>query len=275
MWSRVELKDRGKLAFKRNYWKCFIVALVLMLLFSGSGSSSSGGRKVFDNITDGYTDDFGSVGFTDYNSNDYSYEFFDDDYDDDHGDSFEIADIFALGIFGVIGAGIALLGAAVVFVINIFICSPIEIGGCRFFIENASGTPGPGLLFYAFQSGHYGKMVLTLFLKKLYILLWALLLVIPGIVKSYEYRMVSYLLADNPEFSRQDAFRISKEMMDGQKMNAFILDLSFIGWNILSALTFGLVGIFYSNPYENATNAELYLELKQQYLAQNSGYARY
>lgn len=313
MWSRAELKGRGRIAFKRNYWKCLLVSLVLMLLFGGSGSSSSGGRKVIDNFSDGFKDGFGSIGYTDHHSNDFSYDFFDDNYDDydeffdddydyddfynDYDDydlyyddgsyagsshhdeehyntdtSFGLADIFSLGIFGVIGAGILFVIAAAAIAINVFICSPIEIGGCRFFIENSSGTPGLGLLFYAFQSGYYGKMVLTLFLKKLYIILWSLLLLIPGIVKSYEYRMVSYLLADNPEFSRQDAFRISKEMMNGQKMDAFVLDLSFIGWNILSAITLGLVGIFYVNPYENATNAELYLELKQQYLSQNSGY---
>lgn len=82
-----------------------------------------------------------------------------------------------------------------------------------------------------------GKTVWTLFLMKLYTFLWSLLLIIPGIVKSYEYRMVPYLLADCPDLSTEDAFRISREMMDGEKMNAFILDLSFIGWKILSSIT--------------------------------------
>jgi uncharacterized membrane protein len=113
-------------------------------------------------------------------------------------------------------------------------------------------------------------MVLTQFLKSLYTLLWTLLLIIPGIVKHYEYRMIPYLLADFPEMSKDDAFRISKEMMNGNKMNAFILDLSFIGWHILSAVTLGIVGIFYVNPYVNATNAELYLTLKKQHFGTNS-----
>ena len=65
---------------------------------------------------------------------------------------------------------------------------------------------------------------------KLYTFLWSLLLLIPGIVKAYEYRMVPYLLADYPELSTEEAFRISREMMNGEKMNTFILDLSFIGW---------------------------------------------
>ena len=70
--------------------------------------------------------------------------------------------------------------------------------------------------------------------------------------------MVPYLLADDPNMTRQDAFRLSKELMYGQKWNTFVLDLSFIPWNILSTITFGLVGLFYVSPYQDATYAELY-----------------
>ena len=129
---------------------------------------------------------------------------------------------------------------------------------------------GLGYMLSGFQNGAYGKTVWTLFLMKLYTFLWSLLLIIPGIVKSYEYRMVPYLLADCPDLSTEDAFRISREMMDGEKMNAFILDLSFIGWKILSSITCGLVGLFYANPYEYATDAELFLILKQNYFSGRS-----
>ena len=89
-----------------------------------------------------------------------------------------------------------------------------------------------------------------------------LLLVIPGIVKAYEYRLVDYLLAENPALSSAEACEQSRALMDGNKWNAFVLDLSFIGWNILSLLTLGLVGLFYVSPYENSTNAALYEELR-------------
>ena len=75
--------------------------------------------------------------------------------------------------------------------------------------------PTVGRLGFAFQKGMYGKTVLTLFLRKLFIGLWSLLLIVPGIVKAYEYRMVPYLLADDPNMTRQDAFRLSKELMYG------------------------------------------------------------
>ena len=109
------------------------------------------------------------------------------------------------------------------------------------------------------------NVVMNLLLMDILIMLWSVLLVIPGIIKSYEYRMVPYLLAEHPEMKRRELFQKSKEMMYGQKWNAFLLDWSFFFWDYLSILTFGLAGIFFVYPYEHATNAELYLQLKNQF----------
>ena len=81
-------------------------------------------------------------------------------------------------------------------------------------------------------------------------------------MKAYEYRLVDYLLAENPALSSAEACEQSRTLMDGNKWNAFVLDLSFIGWNVLSYLTLGLVGLFYASPYENSTNAALYEALR-------------
>jgi uncharacterized membrane protein len=171
------------------------------------------------------------------------------------------------GVFSLSGLTICISGL----LLSIFVFSMLEIGGCRFFIQNSvSEDTSVGELLFAFQSGTYGKMVLTQFLRKLYKSLWTLLLIIPGIVKTYEYRMIPYLLADFPEMTKDEVFRVSKQMMNGNKMDTFILDLSFIGWVILNAITLGIVGIFYTNPYIKATNAELYLTLKEQYFGTNT-----
>ena len=242
MWNRVELKERAKAAFTKNYWKCVLVALILSLITAGSsGASGNSG----DSNNSGY--------YTDY------------DYYDD-GISFHVGDLVSSAVTAIFAAVLGIF-AIVSVVLGIFVFRPIEIGGCRFFIENAYENPGPGKLLYAFQSGYYGKMVLTMFLKELYTFLWSLLFIVPGIIKSYEYRMIPYLLADCPDMPREEAFAISKEMMYGIKMDAFILDMSFIGWNILAALSCGLVGLFWTVPYQNATNAELFLALKDQYFA--------
>ena len=101
-----------------------------------------------------------------------------------------------------------------------------------------------------------------MFRRDISIALWSMLFVIPGIVKSYEYRMIPYLLAEHPEMTWKDAFAESKEMMTGNKWKAFVLDLSFIGWQLLSILTLGLLSVFYVNPYKFSTNAALYEAIK-------------
>ena len=74
--------------------------------------------------------------------------------------------------------------------------------------------------------------------------------------------MVPYIIADNPDMSATDVIKFSREMMNGNKWRAFVLDLSFIGWYILSGLTLGILSVFYVNPYIYATDAELYMALK-------------
>lgn len=84
--------------------------------------------------------------------------------------------------------------------------------------------------------------------------------------------MIPYILAENPKIQRKKAFKLSKEMMKGNKWKTFILDLSFLGWELLSIFTFGLLNIFYINPYKVATTVELYEVLKRQIISQKSEY---
>ena len=84
--------------------------------------------------------------------------------------------------------------------------------------------------------------------------------------------MIPYILAENPKIQRKKAFKLSKKMMKGNKWKTFILDLSFLGWELLSIFTFGLLNIFYINPYKVATTVELYEVLKKQIISQNSEY---
>ena len=255
MWTREELKTRGKAAFLRNYWICVVAALILTLLV-GSGTSNSGNS----NNDSHQTNSVGISGFT-ISSDNFNVESFAERFT-------PLGPVkFVFTVF----SGIVLLVIGLAFIlIRIFVLAPFEVGGSRFFIENSMEKAGLGNILFGFQNGYYGKTVWTLFLKNLYIFLWSLLLLIPGIVKAYEYRMVPYLLADYPELSTEEAFRISREMMNGEKMNTFILDLSFIGWYILSGITCNLVGIFYLYPCKYATDAELFLVLKQNYFSSRS-----
>ena len=105
------------------------------------------------------------------------------------------------------------------------------------------------------------------FLMGLFTALWSLLLIVPGIVKSYSYSMAYYVLADNPEMTAREALKESMRIMDGHKMELFVLHLSFLGWILLSYVTFGL-SLFYVIPYMSATVANFYEGIKS-----GSGYA--
>mgnify|MGYP002333900240 CR=1 FL=1 len=167
---------------------------------------------------------------------------------------------------------IATVVILIVLVAKVFVGNLLKMGGYRFFILNQTAQPGIGTLLDGFRSGHYVNIVLTMFLRDLFTTLWSLLLVVPGIVKHYEYLMVPYIIAENPAMDYKEAFQISKQMMDGEKMEAFIMDLSFLGWYLLSAVTCGLLAIFYVNPYVQASFAEMYTFNKQK--AYQEGYIR-
>ena len=242
-WTRERLKTNGKIAFKKNYWACVAVAVIMGIItgISGvnSGRSGSGASQ---------SDYYGGNGI-------FSYHFG-----------------WGVPVAGLAIAMAAVIAMLVVWALKIFVGNLLEVGGKRFFVLNKTENPGVGAMFDTFRSGHYVNVVLTMFLKNLFTSLWTLLLVIPGIVKHYEYLMIPYILAENPGMDRKEAFQISKRMMDGQKMETFLLDLSFIGWILLSVISCGMVGIFYVGPYREATYAELYAFNKAK--AYEEGYIR-
>lgn len=240
MWTRVDLKMRGKQAFKRNYWSCVLVAFIMAFIVSAGASSGANEVK-------------NANGDSDYTS---------------------VATNVTAGqglIFAAVMGVVAIIALASV-VFGIFIGNVLLVGGSRFFVQNQTGTPGVGTMMHVFKSGHYVNVVLTMFLRGLFISLWTLLLIVPGIIKYYEYLMIPYILAENPGMAREEAFTISKKMMMGQKWNTFVLELSFIGWWILTALTCGVVGVLYVQPYREATLAELYTANKA--MAYNNGFIR-
>lgn len=275
MWNRAELKGKAKFSFKRNYWKSVLISLLLALIVGGGGTGAgSFSRGLSDGVSgsdESYTDDY------DYNDGDYDDDSYDDEseYDIIRDFSNGFAEGFqdgashghsgtafaALAIFGITFIIIFLILMSVVILLDVFICNPIEVGCKRFYVRNLNESAQVGNVGFAFDN-HYKNITKTMFFRDLYTILWTLLFIIPGIVKSYEYQMIPYLLAENPQMSREQAFAESKRMMSGQKWRAFVLDLSFIGWNILSAITLGILGIFYVQPYMDATHAALYEALR-------------
>lgn len=138
----------------------------------------------------------------------------------------------------------------------------LEVGSRKYFVQLGQFKNTDGCYSFAFESSNYKGIIATMLLKGVYNLLWSLLFVIPGIIKSYSYRMVPYILTDNPSIGADKAITLSRKMMDGHKFNTFVLDLSFLGWYLLGMLAF-LVGILFVNPYAYATDAQLYLVLRK------------
>lgn len=146
---------------------------------------------------------------------------------------------------------------------HIFVGYPVLVGSTHFFLSSRVRPSGVNLLGFAFGSGYYGNVCKTIFLKNLFVSLWSLLFVIPGIYKAYQYRMVPYLLAENPSMDYRRALSLSAAMMDGEKWEAFVLDLSFIGWYFLSVFTCMILALVYINPYQSHTNTGLYIALRE------------
>lgn len=136
----------------------------------------------------------------------------------------------------------------------------VQLGYARFLLKQHDGQELTIKDLFS-QFDRFGTGFAQAFLRGLYIILWSLLLIIPGIVKSLSYSMTPFLLADHPEMTARQAIDASKEMMDDHKMDLFILELTFIGWTLLSALTLG-IGILFLNPYMNAAYAAFYRQLK-------------
>lgn len=235
MWSREVLKERAKAVLKTNYWKSFLISLVIVIAGGdGHGGGSGGGGNNSVRSTIGETAN-------------------------------QIVDSRSIII-------IAIGAILIVIAFRILLGYPLEVGGRRYFIRSSEYKDNSGCFGYAFDGRNYTGIIVSMLLMSIYSLLWTLLFIIPGIIKYYAYRMVPYILADNPNIGAKRAIEVSNEMTMGHKLDMFVLDLSFIGWYLLGALALG-IGVIFVNPYVNATEAELYLVLRTN--AIESGYCSY
>ena len=209
-------------------------------------------------------------------------------------DDFPIFAVWFLVIISVIVAVIVVFGL----LLRILLLNPLSAGCCNFFLRNATAKTEFSVIGAPFRD--WKRFVKSMFLRDLFLFLWCLpslvvwglafgallhsacpieedvpislgevfawafaasLLAIPVLVKTYSYRLVPYLLFDDPALSGCAVIDRSRALMNGHKFHAFLLDLSFVGWFFLSILTCGILFIFYVNPYFRSTQAELYRAL--------------
>lgn len=282
MWKRKDLKDKAKKVVHKNYWTAIVVCFLVALLTGEFGTSIVGIWQSEDSMDPNYVvhhkqekqeleeiDTF----FTqrkieetlsetqikiveaveaNLNSAMKSQKYI-----------FKIWDAISSFHINQVELGVALcITAMIAFAFTIFIADPLIVGGKKYFLKAREGSNTKvGVIGEVFQKEHWLNIAIIMFLRNIYNALWYLTIV-GGVIKTYEYRMIPYILAENPKIQRKQAFKLSKEMMKGNKWKTFILDMSFFGWNLLSVLTFGLLSILYVNPYNAATIAELYVTLK-------------
>lgn len=229
MWTRVDLKTRAKAVLKITYWKAFVISLILVFVGGDSGMGTSGNNVRSSQSRNSWININLSGG--------------------------EIVPYlnWALIITTIVLAYL---------LFRLLIGYALEVGGRRFFIQAAQMDVNMGYLGYAFKRERYKGVMITMLYRGVITFLWFLLLIIPGIIKSYAYSMVPYILAENPNIGHSRALQLSNQMTDGHKFEIWVLELSFLGWYILGMILF-YVGVFFVKPYENATKAELYLVLRQ------------
>lgn len=149
-----------------------------------------------------------------------------------------------------------------------FVFNTMTVGGSRFFLKLRKNHPAEfSEIFVNFKDKTFLNIAKVTFLRDLFITLFSFLFIIPGIIKTYEYWAVKYILAVRPDLDYKEALRLSKTIMKGNKLDLFVLELSFIGWEILSLFTCALLNILYVAPYMQATYAEFFNYVREDAIA--------
>jgi len=292
--QRKELKRKGRAVLKKHYWHaviiCFIMAYVAgfysenstLILFTAynetnevaepveikSVTAGDGdlaiAREVLASIGIKVPDQNGARKDTKYTRGVFSYIV--NNMSGSNSLVFGILNVINQGLFKgqIVYSLILLLGVAIMGAMWFFISNVLVVGQCRYFME-ASGyqkTSGKRALFLI-SIHRWVHACVVMFFTSLYLVLW-MLTIVGGVIKSYSYMMVSYIVAENPNVTRKEAIKLSRDMMRGYKWKAFVLDLSFIGWSLLGVVTLGLSSIFYTNPYQTATKTQFYFAVRGQ-----------
>ena len=285
-WNGAELKAEARNALSKNYWRSVLVALILTMITGTAisvGSARSSASAVFNDSSSFETHSSYYIGDPDLN-----LDFLDD--------------LSAEQVIGIITMVSAILVIALIISIalNLFLFGPLTVG-CARYTELSIKRPADFNLGRGF-SPNYWNVVKSMFIRALFVALWGILYsVVFSIVfffviglaagsgasdgalismiifafliflagsfllalKLYDYRMIPYILASDLNMERREVFRIAKEMVKGERLNIFFLDLSFIGWIVLSILTCGILMIFYVNPYIMLTEGALFHKLSE------------
>lgn len=294
MWTRKELKSQAKEALKRNYLKAVLVALLVLfigdalLLETVTGNLYAVTDIEFNKINRAGSElgmmntlleeqEAAALTLSGMITGIFAKIITPTDWTEDT----------VISVMASVLKSVAIFGAVFGLVYELFAVNIFAVGTRTFFVKSLTGE---GTVKEAFSSfgKNYFNIFKVMFLRDIKIILWSLLLLLPVVAaiflsavsflrfivmlstipvlifvfyKIYDYEMVPYILAENPEISAASAFHESSRLMEGEKWKVFVLQLSFIGWTLLSAITFDLLAIFFVAPYQCYTYAALYRKL--------------
>lgn len=232
--DRKYIKSVAKAQLKDNYLKTVIIAFLMSMTgYIGSSFSNS------------------------YYNNEQNLE---QAIDNSINTFVNLEGLIVLGLFAVV-----IISFLAYFIFQAVIADVLYAGGVRYFLKRRKNQPVEIEEIIAnFKDKTYRNMAKINISKQISVFLWSLLFVIPGIIKGFEYYAINYILAVRPDISKDEAFRISKNVMHGHKMELFELYFSFIGWFLLSAFVpFGLLSMFYVKPYLTLAEVEFMCAVRQ------------
>lgn len=291
MWKRKNLKDKAKKTVKNNYWTAVVLCFVITILTGEYGNSITGIWQSGDSVLPDYVitqnqylieNEISKDNIAEIQKKQERIEEITENLTENQLKMvntitsnlnsltksqkyiYKIWDAIELFIMNQNLLGIAYVLIAIIAILYIILLAePLLVAERRYFIiASEKENTKMGVMKEIFKRKNWSNVAVIMFFKSFYNFLWYLT-IIGGIIKTYEYRMIPYLLAENPDMNKKEVFARSKQMMKGNKWKTFILDLSFILWEILSTITFGLLDILYVNPYKIATSVELYKTLKE------------
>ncbi len=168
-----------------------------------------------------------------------------------------------------LSVGITIVTALIIAAINyvgsiasILLMGPIYVGLHFVFLKIARNEEDVKFEHAFSGMNSFGSNVILGVMHNLFVFLWTLLFIIPGIIKSYSYAMVYFIKADYPEYGWRECLEESERLMKGHRWDFFVFNLSFIGWDILCLFTLG-IGYLWLDPYKSTANAIFYEELKR------------
>ena len=263
MWSRKDLKKKARILIKSNYWRSVSVCFLIAMLTASYPISRSLFLNYFSDKIQTKTALILPVFI--------SAESFSSAFLDFIPDNF-IAAAFLHTVQNYlkrpdfIVTSFLTLGVIFSLLYKFFVSNLLIVGEKRFFVESYNyEDTNISKIFFLYKLRYLANPSWVMFCYTLFQKLWDLT-IIGGIIKHYEYSMIPYILAENPKISQKNAFFLSKQLTKGNKWRLFLLDCSFLGWELLSLFTLGILDILYVRPYKMNCKASLYLFLRRNYV---------